>query len=206
MAYDKQAAHEYYENYTKKGKKKGRAKGKGKKKSSTTRIVGLTQAGLNDAGKMQFALMKEKLQSEMNSALKGAKTEAEKNAIRMEYQNRALQEISKIKSNPNYAKPSSSKSSGGKSSGGKSSGGSSKSKGSSSSGSSKSSSGSSSQSAKMDSIKNEISNLTAAVKNMDAAQKERVRTAVNQIIEKIKSMTGVNTDSLISSLSKITGE
>lgn len=201
MAYDKQAAHEYYENYTKKGKKKGRAKGKGKKKSSTTRIVGLTQAGLNDAGKMEFALMKEKLQSEMNSALKNAKTEAEKNAIRMEYQNRALQEISKIKSNPNYAKPSSSKTSGSKSSGG-----SSKSKGSSSSGSSKSSSGSSSQSAKVDSIKNEISNLTAAVKNMDTAQKEKVRTAVNQIIEKIKSMTGVNTDSLISSLSKITGE
>lgn len=201
MAYDKQAAHEYYENYTKKGKKKGRAKGKGKKKSSTTRIVGLTQAGLNDAGKMEFALMKEKLQSEMNSALKSAKTEAEKNAIRMEYQNRALQGISKIKSNPNYAKPSSSKSSGSKSSGG-----SSKSKGSSSSGGSKSSSGSSSQSAKMDSIKNEISNLTAAVKNMDTAQKEKVRTAVNQIIEKIKSMTGVNTDSLISSLSKITGE
>lgn len=201
MAYDKQAAHEYYENYTKKGKKKGRAKGKGKKKSSTTRIVGLTQAGLNDAGKMEFALMKEKLQSEMNSALKSAKTEAEENAIRMEYQNRALQEISKIKSNPNYAKPSSSKSSSSKSSGG-----SSKSKGSSSSGGSKSSSGSSSQSAKMDSIKSEISNLTAAVKNMDAAQKEKVRAAVNQIIEKIKSMTGVNTDSLISSLSKITGE
>ena len=98
MAYDKAAAHEYYENYTKKGKKKGRKKGKKKSTAKTTRIIGLTTAGLNDAGKMEVALVKEKLQAEMNSALKSAKSQAEKDAIRKEYQNKALQEIRNIRS------------------------------------------------------------------------------------------------------------
>lgn len=123
MAYDPVKAHEYYVQYRKKGKKKGRKKGKSEKKTS---LIGLSTAGLNDAGKMQWAMEKEALAAEMNEALKGAKTPEERQRIRSEYQNRALQALQKIKSNPStaQAKKSSSKSGGSKVSGSKSSGGS----------------------------------------------------------------------------------
>lgn len=208
MAYDKQAAHEYYENYTKKGKKKGRKKGSSKKSSSkTTKLIGLSTAGLNDQGKMEFALMKERLQTEMNTALKGAKTEAEKQAVRLEYQNRALQEITNIKNNPQYAKPKSTKSS--KSSGSKSSGNSksSSSSKSSSGSSSKSSSDSSSKSSsttqaeKISNIQNELATLTNTIKSLTDAQKETVKTAITEILEKLSSVKGIDATALLSGLS-----
>lgn len=214
MAYDKQAAHEYYENYTKKGKKKGRKTGSSKKSSSkTTKLIGLSTAGLNDQGKMEFALMKEKLQTEMNTALKGAKTEAEKQAVRLEYQNRALQEITNIKNNPQYAKPKSTKSSktsGSKSSGSSkgnsssksSSGSSSKSSnGSSSKSSSGSSSSNSSQAEKISNIQNELATLTNTIKSLTDAQKETVKTAITEILEKLSSVKGIDVTALLSGLS-----
>ena len=104
MAYDKDKAHEYYIKYRKKGLLKGRGSGKtekskGKKGSKKkTSLVGLSTSGLNDAGRMQAALVKEKITSEMNDALSKAKTDVEKEQIRQEYQNKALAEIQKLKS------------------------------------------------------------------------------------------------------------
>ena len=153
MAYDKQKAHEYYENYTKKGKLKGRGKGSkkktSKKKGKTTNLIGLSTSGLNDEGKMEFALMKEKLTGEMNAALKNAKNDGEKDAIRREYQKKALSEVQKLKSSPQYQSAKKSSKGSSKSSGSSKGSGSSKSSGSSkiSGGSSnKSSSGSKSKS------------------------------------------------------------
>lgn len=173
----KKKAHEYYVNYRKKGLKKGRKKGKaktkskGKKKSAKkTSLVGLATGGLNEQGAMQWALAKEKLTSEMNSALGKAKTQEERDKIRQEYQNKALSELQKMKSDPSMAKAKTTKaskgSSGSKSSGGgsKSSGGSSKSSGSSSksSGSSSSSSKSSTSSANS----NTVAQMNKAIKQM----------------------------------------
>ena len=216
MAYDKQKAHEYYENYTKKGKLKGRKKGKGKSKSEkTTKLVGLSTAGLNDEGKMEFALMKDKLQTEMNAAMKKASTQSEKDAIRLQYQQRALQEISKLKSDPKLQKQKAAKSSTAKSSdkssgSSKSSGGSS-SKGSSSSGkkSGSSSSGSknsssASQEQKLNDIKTEIQNLTEAIKSVTEEQKELVKNTINLIMEKLAGVTSADATSLLTSLESLT--
>lgn len=210
MAYDAAKAHDYYENYVKKGKKKGRKKGKSKKKTSSkaTKLVGLSTAGLNDAGKMEVALVKERLQAEMNEALKKAATPAEKEKVRKEYQNKALKEISDIKSNASYAtaKKSSTKKATGKSS--------SSSKGSSSSGKgggaskagSSGSSKSSSQEKKLNDIKNEIANLSKVIKNMSEDKKELVKEAVTEMIKKLSSMKGIDTSGLIEGLKKMSNE
>lgn len=107
MAYDPVKAHEYYEKYKKKGLKKGRKKGKGKQ----TSLVGLSTAGLNDSGKMQWALTKESLQTEMNKALSEASSDEEKAKIRADFQNRALQALQGMKSDSSYAKPKKAKAS-----------------------------------------------------------------------------------------------
>lgn len=119
MAYDPVKAHEYYINYRKKGLKKGRKKGKGKttstKKSS---LVGLGTGGLNDSGKMQWALRKQELQEEMNAMLDGVTDLDERKKIITDFQNQALKELQQLKADPTYATPkkaSSSKSSGGSS-------------------------------------------------------------------------------------------
>lgn len=115
---------EYYQKYTKQKKKKGRKKGS-KKKSSSQSLLGQNTSGLNDEGKMQATLIKEEFKKQMNEALAKAKTDEEKNQIRLDYSKRALAAIEKLKSDPKYAKPktSKSKSSGSKSSGSKSSSG-----------------------------------------------------------------------------------
>ena len=107
MAYDPVKAHEYYEKYRKKGLKKGRKKGKAKQ----TTLVGLSTAGLNDSGKMQWALTKESLQTEMNKALSEASSDEEKAKIRADFQNRALQALQGMKSDSSYAKPKKAKAS-----------------------------------------------------------------------------------------------
>lgn len=135
MAYDPIKAHEYYMKYRKKGLLKGRKKGKAKtskkstKKTSTKKqsLLGLSTAGLNDTGKMQWAMAKDNLTKQMNTALAKATTDEEKQKIRSDYQNKALAELQKIKADPSMAqaKKASTKGSAGKSSSKGSSGGSS---------------------------------------------------------------------------------
>lgn len=137
MAYDPIKAHEYYMKYRKKGLLKGRKKGKAKtskkstKKTSTKKqsLLGLSTAGLNDTGKMQWAMAKDNLTKQMNTALAKATTDEEKQKIRSDYQNKALAELQKIKADPSMAqaKKASTKGSAGKSSSKGSSGGVSKS-------------------------------------------------------------------------------
>lgn len=110
MAYDKAKAHEYYEKYRKKGLKKGRKKGKkktaaAKKRKSTESLVGLSSSGLNDAGKMQAALVKQDLKKKMNEALEKAGSEEEKAKVRQSYHALALQEFQKLKADSKYAQP-----------------------------------------------------------------------------------------------------
>ena len=111
MAYDKAKAHEYYEKYRKKGLKKGRKKGKKKtattkkKRKSTESLVGLSSSGLNDAGKMQAALVKQDLKKKMNEALEKAGSEEEKAKVRQSYHALALQEFQKLKADAKYAQP-----------------------------------------------------------------------------------------------------
>lgn len=104
MAYDPVKAHEYYMKYKKKGLKKGRKKGKGKTASTRqTSLVGLSTGGLNDAGKMNWAMTKKDLQAEMNAELAKATTDEQKAEIRADYQGRALQELQKMKKDPAFA-------------------------------------------------------------------------------------------------------
>lgn len=206
MAYDKQKAHEYYENYTKKGKLKGRKKGKAKKKSSKngkkTNLVGLSTSGLNDEGKIEYALMKEKVTAEMNSALSRAKTDAEKDSIRREYQKKALSELNRIKSDSRFAAPKKTKaSSGSKSSGakGKSSG----TKSGSSSGKSSGSKNSSSKSAdvqKLNEVANKIAQMTAKIASLSTNQKALAKEALGRITEMLKGLKGVNVSSITKAL------
>lgn len=110
MAYDKQKRHEYYINYTKKGLKKGRKKGTGRKKKGTTSsLLGVSIAGLNPEGKVEAALIKDRVKKEMNEKLKGAKTDADREQIRREYSLKAVNEIANLKNNAKYAKPKAAK-------------------------------------------------------------------------------------------------
>ena len=187
MAYDKAKAHEYYENYTKKGKLKGRQKGKSKKKSTkakTIKLVGLSSAGLNDAGKMEFALMKEKLQDEMNAAMKNASSQAEKDAIRLVYQQRALQEITNIKNNPSFAKPKTSK----------------KSKKTSESGENTENTGSDKT---ISDIKNAVSELNNVLDKMSDEQKSLTKEIANFLINKLSERSGEEVEGVVTSLEEL---
>lgn len=200
MAYDKQKAHEYYENYTKKGLKKGRKKStkktKGKKtaKAKTESLVGLSTSGLNDRGLMQAAMIKESIKGEMNTALAKAKTPEERAAIKQEYQNKAFDAISKLKSDPATAKAQTSKAKSGSSK--------------SSSGSSKSSSGSNSKSssktasstkkntaardeaikAATDMANQQIDNMYNRIKSMSPEQREAAKIKLEDVINEIASI------------------
>lgn len=129
MSYDPVKAHEYYEQYRKKGLKKGRKKGKKKtsqKRTSVKKVslIGLSSAGLNEAGIMEAAFIKERITNEMNVALAKTVDPIQKEQIRRIYQNQALTELTQLKSDAKYAKAtksSSSKSSSSKSSSSKSS-------------------------------------------------------------------------------------
>ena len=217
MTYDKDKAHEYYIKYRKKGLLKGRGSGKtektkGKKGSKKkTSLVGISTSGLNDAGRMQAALVKEKITSEMNDALSKAKTDAEKEQIRQEYQNKALTEIQKLKSDGQYAqakKEKASKSTGGSS---KSSGGSaSKSSGSSKSGTStKASSKTTDTGAKttenatakklqesVDKLNSLMTGLSDKIAKMTDEQKAETKDILTNIISELKNQLGVDTTNI----------
>lgn len=187
MAYDPVKAHEYYEKYKKKGLKKGRKKGTKKaKKGKQTNLVGLSTGGLNDEGKMQWAMAKEKLKSEMNAALAKAKTPEEKDKIRAEYQNKAMAQLKSMKGNASYAqaKKASAKASTSKGSAKSSSGssGSSKSSGS----SSKSSESSSSTTQMINRIKDSISQLQNRLNSLSPEQKEQVKETIQVQIDSIR--------------------
>ena len=118
MAYDPVKAHEYYEKYRKKGLKKGRKRGTGRKKVSSGRrgrrkkaaaqkikkesLIGLSNSGLNEAGKMQWAMQKKELQEKMNAELQAASSDEQKAEIRERYQNQALESLMKIKTDNKY--------------------------------------------------------------------------------------------------------
>lgn len=176
MAYDPVKAHEYYEKYKKKGLKKGRKKGKKKAtKGKQTNLVGLSNSGLNDTGKMQWAMAKEKLKTEMNAALAKAKTPEEKDKIRAEYQNKALEQLKQMKSNSSLAQAKKQKAA-------KSS-----SKGSSSKGSSSGSRASGSGSAKTSSSSAvKTTTQTAQTTTPTAATTAATNTAVTQTLQKIQ--------------------
>lgn len=197
MAYDPVAAHEYYIKYRKKGLLKGRKKGKKKTTTSKKRgrksaakkqnLIGLSTGGLNDTGKMQWAMAKESLTTQMNQALSKAKTDQEKLQIRQEFQNKALEQLQKIKSDPSAAKQ---KATSTKSSGSKKSSGSSKSSFSKSS-SSKSSSGSSSSAATeklkatVEELNNTVAELSKTIQALTQEQKTQVKESLNTIIQRL---------------------
>lgn len=115
MAYDPVKAHEYYMKYRKKGLKKGRKRGRKKATTKKETLVGLTTAGLNDNGKMLWAMKKKELQAEMNTKLAGVTDPAERQGIINDYQNTAMRELQRIKSNPSNAQAKAKKESSGKS-------------------------------------------------------------------------------------------
>lgn len=194
MAYDKQKAHEYYMQYRKKGLKKGRKKGTGKKKTGAkakkTSLLAQTTSGLNDSGKIQAALVKEKLTAEMNAALSKATTQEEKDAIRVEYSQKAQQEIASLKNNPEYAqaKKEKLKSSTGK----KSSGGSSSSKGGESSTEKKASErkkkAAKRRKAKIAQIRAQIEGLQSRIDELSDSQKEQVKNSLDSLLGQIRAL------------------
>ena len=190
MAYDPVKAHEYYEKYKKKGLKKGRKKGKKKAaKGKQTNLVGLSNSGLNDTGKMQWAMAKEKLKTEMNAALAKAKTPEEKDKIRAEYQNKALEQLKQMKSNSSLTQAKKQKAA-------KSSSKGSSSKGSSSKGNSSGSRASGSGSAKTSSssaVKTttqtaQTATPTAATNATVTQTLQKIQDTISQIQEKLENL------------------
>lgn len=208
---------EYYEKYRKKGTKKGRKKGSSKKTSTkTTNLVGVSNSGLNDEGKMELALVKEKLKKQMNEELTKAGSDAEKDEIRRKYQKQALDAVAKLKQDSRYAKPQTAKEKAAKtggSSGSSKSGGSRSSSGSGSSGgrsggSGGSSAGGSSQSqtqatqtakkkkpskASISTLMKTVDRLTEAISKMDDAQKATAKAAIKDIVSELKKRLGITT-------------
>lgn len=197
MAYDKQKAHEYYMQYRKKGLKKGRTKGTGKKKTGAkvkkTNLLGQTTSRLNDSGRIQAALVKEKMTAEMNAALAKATTQEEKDAIRVEYSQKAQEQIASLKNDPKYAQAKKESAKGSKgSTGKKSSGGSS---------SSKSSGGNSStdttreekkkkRKAKIQKIKETVQGLEKALSDLPETQKANTREIIKNLLSRLSALRG----------------
>lgn len=206
----KAKAHEYYMEYTKKKKKKGRKKGKAKtkaKKAKKISLVGLSTGGLNEQGAMQWAMAKEKLTNEMNSALGKAKTQEEKDKIRQEYQQKALSELQKMKSDPSMAKAKATKSSK-SSSGSKSSKNSSKSSSKSGSSTEKSTNTASKQATEQMTeavgqmadlvtqltqklLGNSAEGIESQLANLTDEQKVLIRTNIQSTIDAIKKKLGI---------------
>ena len=196
MAYDAQKAHEYYVNYRKKGLKKGRKKGTSKKKSSSSNIVGLSTAGLNDAGKMEVALLKEDLKKKMNTELAGAKTDAEKTEIKRKYQQQALEAVQKIKGDSKYAKPKAQKAAKASTSKASKSSGKSSSK---SSGTAKTSTQTSSQVANLqknaETLTSMMTQLTEKIAAMTEEQKAETKTVLTDLVAELKKQLTSGADS-----------
>lgn len=201
MAYDKAKAHEYYEKYRKKGLKKGRKKGKkktaaAKKRKSTESLVGLSSSGLNDAGKMQAALVKQDLKKKMNEALEKAGSEEEKAKVRQSYHALALQEFQKLKADSKYAQPKKAKTTKAKTT--KASTGK----------TSKSTEKKSSSKKKKKKVKNKaiderqkketqeltkrLDNLEKRIDELTQEQKETVKAELTDVFESLKKLMGVN--------------
>lgn len=193
---------EYYQNYKKKGLKKGRKKSSKKSSTKTVSLLGTSISGVNDEGRMQAALIKEKLKKEMNEALKSAKTDEEKEKIRMEYSRKAIEQINALKSDPQYAKAKTGSSkgsrSGSKSSGSKSSG---SSKSSGNSGSSKNTTSKVTSQATYDNstelaedtmarLSLQADSLMKMAKSMPPAMKKRVAATVESLLEQLKILRG----------------
>lgn len=198
MAYDAAKAHEYYVNYTKKGLKKGRKKGKGTTAKTST-LLGSNAYGLNDDGRVQAALIKEKIKKEMNEALKGAGSDEEKEKIRVEYSKKAMQQIAALRNDPKYAKPKATKTSSSKGSKSSKSSGTSSKSSSSSSSSSKATTKTKTASADDASVvsKQLVSSLTtraekliSVAKTLPPEMKEKVAQTVEGIIEQLKLLRG----------------
>lgn len=204
MAYDPVKAHEYYVNYRKKGLKKGRKKGKGTakaKKGKTYGFLGVSSSGFSDEGRIQAALVKERLKREMNAALAGAKTDEERDKIRAEYSQKAMAELNALKANPKYAKATkakatkekTAKASSGKSSGG----GSGKAEKAEKASGGKSGGGSSGKASKNQLTKARISQLTQAAGrlsqlissgSMTPATRKIITDVVNRLLTQLKAL------------------
>ena len=198
MAYDAAKAHEYYIKYRKKGLKKGRKKGSGTK-SSTKSLVGVSTAGLNSDGKIEAALVKEKIKAEMNEALKKATTDAERDQIRREYSKKAVAEMNRLKSDPKYAKPQTvkapkaPKSSSSRSSGNSKPSGSSRSSGSSNSGT-KTSPAITAMQKSVDTLTTLMTGLSEKIAKMTDDQKIETKTLISDILSEIQKQMGGTAD------------
>lgn len=195
MAYDKQKAHEYYMQYRKKGLKKGRTKGTGKKKTGAkvkkTNLLGQTTSGLNDSGRIQAALVKEKMTAEMNAALAKATTQEEKDAIRVEYSQKAQQQIASLKNDPKYAQAKKEKlktSTGKKSSGGSSS--SSKSGESSEKRAAEKKKKAKKRKAQIAKIRAQVEGLQSRISELSDSQKDSMRSSLDSLLSQLRALRG----------------
>ena len=176
MAYDPKKAHEYYLKYRKKGLKKGRKKGRRRAtKPKQVSLIGISTGGLNDAGKMQAALIKDRVKKEMNEALQKETDPVKREAIRQEYQNKALEQVSALKADAQYAKPKSTRSS-------------SRKKSSESSNSSSDNSGSTGETVSAeDRLNSLLTDFSEKYPMMTDEQKEQVRIIFTSILELLKA-------------------
>lgn len=185
MAYDPVKAHEYYEKYRKKGLKKGRKKGRKKstsKKVKQQTLIGLSTSGLNDAGKMNWAMAKKDLQDQMNAEIAKATTDEQKAEIRADYQDKALKTLQDMKKDPSFVQAKSSKSS--SKSGSKSSN-----KNGSKSGS-KNSGSASNKSSKSKGTKTAVAKSNTSAKSISyGSASTAARTVSNEEFAKIKEMS-----------------
>ena len=194
---------EYYEKYRKKGTKKGRKKGSTTTTSKTSSLLGINISGFNDEGRIQAALIKDKLKSQMNTALKSAKSDEEREKIRLEYSRKAAQQIAALRAKPEYAKA--------KATSTKSSSGSSKSNKTTSSGTTRNTSSGSSTKTKattttqatydnsaeltedaVSKLTMQAESLMAMAKKLSPTQKAAVKKTVQSIIDKLKLLGGVS--------------
>lgn len=200
MAYDKEKAHEYYLKYRKKGLKKGRKKGR-KKTGTSTSLVGVSTSGLNDNGRIEAGIIKDRIKKEMNAELSKAKTDADKERIRAEYSKKAQAEISKLKSDPQYAKPKATRAKSAGSKASRSSGGGGSSRTTSGGGRSgtkakmpsvKTASSSSISKSTISNIKNTIESLRRLMPIMTPEMKKVAINAMKSMIKTLKASKGLS--------------
>lgn len=191
-------AREYYQKYRKKGLKKGRKKGT--KKPKTVSLIGVGGSGLNDEGRIQAALIKERLKTEMNAALVKETDPAKREAIRVEYSRKAQQQMNALKSDPKYAKPTkekttkekTAKSSGGKASKEKASGGTSEKTGGGTKSSTQKAAKSSTKKQNLTNIKTRVSDLSTLIRsgNLTPTQKTIIRKRLQEMLDRLTTIKG----------------
>lgn len=196
---------EYYEKYRKKGQLKGRKKGtsKAKSKTTSTSLLGTNTSGLNDEGRIQAALIRDKLKKEMNEALKNAKSDEEKEKIRIEYSRKAMQQIAALRSDSQYAKAKATSTSSGSSKSSGSSGRSSSSGNSTSKGSQKAQVVVNGYTAKqvkaaqekakkqvIEALHSELEDLKTRISNMSDQEKKAMTKVLDAMISTLKKLKG----------------